>query len=474
MAIYENRTLLRVTAYATMPYEKYQEKRYTMKDLTKGKPSTLLLTFALPIFLGNLLQLTYSLVDTRIVGSFLGEEALAAVGGTSTLSNLIVGFLMGLANGFAIIAAQRFGAKDVKGLKKAFAAALLLGSSIAVVMTAAGLIFLNPILRFLNIPEALMETAHAYIFIIIAGLLVTLLYDVLMATMRALGDTVTPLIILGLSVVLNIAGDVFFVLVLQAGVRGAAVATVLAQVIALVACYVYMSKKYEMLRLHREDFRQQEAEQMKQMLGSGLSMGFMSSLVNIGSLTLQTSINKLGQDIIVAHTAARKITEIFMIMFSVFGQTMATYCGQNLGAGKIDRVKKGIKLAVLYTWIWSTLVIAASYTIGPWLVYLVTGSGNETVMINATNYLKFDTVFYYVPALICILRNAMQGLGEHITPLVSSSLEMAGKIVIAQTLVPWLGYSGVIVAEPIVWFIMVIPLLVQIFRMPVLKERRLF
>lgn len=444
-----------------------------MRDLTKGKPSTLILTFALPIFLGNLLQLTYSLVDTRIVGSYLGEDALAAVGATSTLSNLIVGFLLGLTNGFAIITAQRFGAKDDRGVKKSFAASLILGGTIAIALTAAGLLFLNPILRFLNVPAELLETAYAYIFIIIAGILVTLLYDVLAATLRALGDTVTPLVILALSVAFNIAGDMFFIMVLKAGVRGAAIATVLAQVIALVSCYIYMIKRYEILRLQREDFKMQEKRVIRQMLGSGLSMGFMSSLVNIGSLTLQTAINKLGQDLIVAHTAARKITEIFMIMFSVFGQTMATYCGQNLGAGKIDRIRRGIKLAILYTGIWCALVLAASYTIGTWLVYLVTGSTNQTVILNATNYLKFDTIFYFVTALICIIRNAMQGLGEHITPLVSSSLEMIGKIVIAQTLVPWLGYTGVIVAEPIVWFIMVIPLLVQIFRMPVLKAEKI-
>ena len=149
---------------------------------------------------------------------------------------------------------------------------------------------------------------------------------------------------------------------------------------------------------------------------------------------------------------------------------MATYCGQNLGAGRIDRVKKGIRLGIFYTCIWCTLSAVASYTIGSWLVYLVTGSTNEVVILNATSYLKFDTLFYYVTAVICVLRNAMQGLGDHITPLISSSLEMVGKIVIAATLVPMLGYTGVIVAEPLVWFIMVIPLVVQIFRMPVLRE----
>ena len=443
-----------------------------MKDLTKGKPSVLILTFALPIFLANLLQLTYSIVDTRIVGTFLGENMLAAVGATTTLSNLIIGFLLGLSNGFAIVTAQKFGAKDIRAVKKSFATAIILGVSTALELTVAGLVFLQPILKFLNIPDELFKESASYISVIIAGLLATFLYDICAAVLRAIGDTITPLIILAISVALNVAGDIFFVVIVKAGVRGAAVATVLAQLIAFIVCAFYMVKKYDILRLSRTDFKGMESAMVKNMLGGGLSMGFMSSLVNIGSLTLQTAINKLGQDIIVAHTAARKISEIFMVMFTVFGQTMATYCGQNIGAGKVDRVKKGIRLSILYTCIWCTLVIIASYTIGGWLVYLVTGSSNDAVIVNATNYLKFDTIFYYVTAVICIVRNAMQGLGEHITPLISSSLEMIGKIIIAATLVPVMGYTGVIIAEPLVWFIMVIPLIVKIYRMPVLKESR--
>ena len=443
-----------------------------MKDLTKGKPSVLILTFALPIFLANLLQLTYSIVDTRIVGTFLVENMLAAVGATTTLSNLIIGFLLGLSNGFAIVTAQKFGAKDIRAVKKSFATAIILGVATALVLTVAGLVFLHPILKFLNIPDELFKESASYISVIIAGLLATFLYDICAAVLRAIGDTITPLIILAISVALNVAGDIFFVVIVKAGVRGAAVATVLAQLIAFIVCAFYMVKKYDILRLSRTDFKGMESAMVKNMLGGGLSMGFMSSLVNIGSLTLQTAINKLGQDIIVAHTAARKISEIFMVMFTVFGQTMATYCGQNIGAGKVDRVKKGIRLSILYTCIWCTLVIIASYTIGGWLVYLVTGSSNDAVIVNATNYLKFDTIFYYVTAVICIVRNAMQGLGEHITPLISSSLEMIGKIIIAATLVPVMGYMGVIIAEPLVWFIMVIPLIVKIYRIPVLKESR--
>ena len=267
-----------------------------MKDLTKGKPSTLILAFALPIFFANLLQLTYSLVDTRIVGTFLGEDALAAVGATTTLSNLIIGFLQGLSGGFAIIIAQKFGAKDYKNVKKSFAMSLTMGTGIAIFFTVFGLLFLQPILNILNVPSDLMATAKSYIFVIIAGLVATFLYDACAAALRSLGDTVTPLVILAISVALNIVGDLLFVVVLKSGVRGAAIATVLAQAIAFVVCWIYMVKRYELLRLSREDFKDPNPVMVKNMLGAGMSMGFMSSLINIGSLTLQTAINKLGND----------------------------------------------------------------------------------------------------------------------------------------------------------------------------------
>ena len=222
------------------------------------------------------------------------------------------------------------------------------------------------------------------------------------------------------------------------------------------------------------------------MLSAGMSMGFMSSLVILGTVALQTSINTLGTDIIVAHTAARKISELFMLIFSVFGTTMATFCGQNLGAGEIRRIREGIKKSVLYSWIWCLGVIVVTWLFAPDLIYLVTGSSNPVVdkpgyrfrkdhpvvIKNAVAYLRFDTLFYFVTALICVIRNAMQGIGDHITPLVSSSLELVGKVVFALIFVPLLGYRGVILAEPVSWFIMVVPLLIQICRTPILKEKR--
>ena len=439
-----------------------------MKDLTKGKPSALILSFALPIFLGNLLQLTYSLVDTRIVGSFLGEDALAAVGATSTLSGLIIGFLLGLSNGFAIITAQKFGAKNIADMKKSFAMSLVIGTGISILFTIAGLLFLKPILHFLNVPKHLVPVAKGYIAIIIAGLLATFLYDACAATLRAIGDAVTPLIILAISVALNIVGDLFFVVVLKTGVKGAAIATVLAQIIAFVICWIYMIRKYEILRLQKEDFKDPSPIMVKEMISAGMSMGFMSSLVNIGTLTLQTAINKLGKDIIIAHTAARKITEIFMIMFSVFGQTMATYCGQNYGAGKYDRIRQGLKAVLGIGCVFSVIIFILSHTISPYLISFIASSKNKEVIYWGTQYLVYDMSFQVVCVFIVILRNSLQGIGDQRTPVFSSFIELAGKVVFTLVFVRRFGYWAVIWTEPVIWICMVIPLIVTAAGNPVL------
>lgn len=440
-----------------------------MKDLTKGNPVKLIAAFALPILIGNLLQLTYNLVDTRIVGQFLGSDALAAVGATNSLSNLIIGFLQGITNGFAVIVAQSFGAKDIKALKKTVGSTLVLGLIMAVSLTVLALIFLKPLLRILNTPEDIMDLSYSYIFIIFAGMTITMLYNVCAAVLRAIGDSVTPLIFLSFSVVLNVAGDYIAVVWFKWGVCGAAGATVFAQFAAMIICFVYMLGKYKILRISRSDCRL-EPELTKKMFYAGLSMGFMSSLVALGTLTLQGAINSFGKSIIVAHTAARKLTEMFMLMFSVFGTTMATYCGQNLGAGKIRRIKQGLVGVIGVTWGWCILVIIASYTVAPQLIKMVTGSNEAEVINTASFYLRVNTVLYFVPAVICIVRNAMQGLNDHVTPIISSSIELIGKVLVVVLLVPKLGYMGIIISEPIVWVVMVIPLIVRIFTNPVLKK----
>ncbi len=443
-----------------------------MRDLTKGKPMQQILLFMLPILIGNVLQLTYSLVDTRIVGSFLGDSALAAVGATTSLSTLVIGFLQGLTNGFAVVVARCFGAGDSDGLRRSTAASLVLSLAVSITLTVLSIVFLPQIFAVLHIGSDIYQMSYDYIVVIFAGMTISMLYNLCAALLRAIGDSVTPLLFLAISVVLNIFGDLFCICVLDMGVRGAAAATVASQLFATVLCVAFIYKKYERLHPKRESF-QFQSELIHAMLGCGLSMGFMGCLVNIGSVALQTGINTLGNDIIVAHTAARKLTELFMLAFGVIGTTMATYAGQNFGAGRIDRIKEGVRAALKLVLLWSALMVLCSYTIAPQLIYLVTGTSSETVISAASSYLHFDTLLYWVTAIIVVLRNTMQGIGDHVTPIISSSIECIGKIILVNLLVEPFGYWGIIVAEPITWCVMVIPLIVQYKRNPILKKVKL-
>lgn len=439
-----------------------------MKSLTVGKPLKLILLFAVPLFAGRLFGLFYTLVDTRIVGETLGEASLAAVGATSTLSDLLTGLFTGFANGAAIVVATYFGAGDEGHMKKAVGGAFLTGTGGALAVSALCLFFLPPILRFLNIPEDILPQAKNYSGIVLAGLAAATCYNLCAAVLRAVGDSFTPLLFLIFASFLNIGLDYLFILVFHMGVEGAAWATVISQALSAVMCLLYMRKKYPQLALGKEDMRA-EKEVYRKLLSTGISMSFMSSFVNLGTLALQTSINTFGTDIIVAHTAARKITSVFMLPFSVLGTTLATYCGQNLGAGKYSRIRKGIRDTVLLTWGWCICVIAAAYVLSPALVRLITSATGREVVDTASLYLKVNTVFYFVPAVISLFRNSMQGLGDNKTPVFSSSLELIGKVCIAFLLAPAIGYMGIIVAEPVVWVIMVIPLAVNLARNRVLR-----
>lgn len=437
-----------------------------MKNLTHGKPIKLILMFAIPLFIGQLFQLFYSLVDTRIVGAALGDEALAAVGATTTLSEMLLSLLNGFTNGFALIIAIFFGADDTKNMKKAVGGTVLLGIVSSVCISALCLLFLSPILRFMNVSKELLPQAKSYISIILTGLLAATLYNVCAAILRAIGDSFTPLIFLIISAFLNIFLDYAFILYFQTGVAGAAFATVISQALSAFMCFLYIRKKYPSLTLTKEDFSI-PAEIYRRLLATGLSMGFMVSFVNLGSVALQTAINTFGTNTIVAHTAARKVTSIFMLPFSVLGATLATFCGQNLGAGKYSRIKTGVRDTLLVTFAWCAVVILAAYTISPVLIRLITASTEKEVIDTATLYLKVNTAFYFVPAIICLFRNSMQGFGDNKTPVFSSTLELVGKIVIAFLLAPAIGYMGVIVSEPTVWIIMVIPLIVNMVRNPI-------
>ena len=440
-----------------------------MKDLTKGKILPLLLGFAVPIAVGNIFQLFYSLGDTRIVGSFLGEEALAAVGATSSLNNMIIGFLLGMTNGFAIIVARYFGAKDHDNLKRAVAATFILGIGMAFIFTIVSVSLLRFILVGLQTPKNLLDLSVEYFRIILFGMTGAMLYNVCAGLFRAIGDSLTPLLFLIASTFVNIGLDLLFVCVFHLGVAGAAWATILSQYGSFACCFIYMRKRYDILLFGKKDCHLKR-DMVKEMLSIGFSMGFMNSLINIGSVALQGAINSLQDtNYIVAHTAARKITEVFMLPFSVFGTTMATFCGQNLGAGKNDRIKKGLWRVIWITWAWCAGMIILAYTVAPVLVHLITDTTQVKVIATASLYLRMNTILYFIPAVICILRNAMQGIGDSITPVISSSLELLCKVLVAVFLTPYLGYWAIIWSEPISWVIMVIPLLIRIANNPVLK-----
>ena len=442
-----------------------------MIDLTTGNPIKQMIKFALPVCLGNIFQLFYSLADTRIVGSTLGESSLASVGATTSISTLLIGFLSGMTNGFSIVVAQQFGEKNEKKIKKTVAASLFLGLIISVIISIISISFLDEILKILNVSEELYNESTLYIKVILLGITATMFYNAFAGILRAIGDTFAPLMFLIIACGLNIFLDLFFILKLDLSVSGAGLATVISQGFSVLLCIIYMWKKYPIFRVEKKDFFI-KLELLKRLFYSGFSMAMMMSLVFFGTLALQTAINTFGTNIIVAHTASRKLTEFFMLPFSVFGITMATYCGQNKGANEPERIKKGIWEALFITWGWSVIVIILSYTIAPFLIYMVTGTTNREIILTSQKYLRINTIFYFVPATISILRNAMQGIGDHFTPIFSSGLELIGKISVVIFLVPSLEYFGIIISEPIVWVVMVIPLIIKIIKNPIFKNER--
>ncbi len=440
-----------------------------MKDLTKGPVLKTLVTFAIPIFFGNLFQLLYSLTDTRIVGTFLGDAALAAVGGSAILCNFFISFMNGMTLGFTVPMARFYGGRRYERLRKAFAMAVLMGMVLCAVLVSGSLLFLDELLAFMKIEESLLADARSYSMILIIGMFFTFAYNLGAAVLRAMGNSMTPLLMLMGSTVLNVVLDIYFINSLHLGVFGAGLATVIAQGTSALLCIGYMLKKYEILRFTGRDLKP-EAGILKELLAAGCSMAFMSSLVQFGTLMLQTAINGLGQNTVVAHTAARKVTEIFMMAFSITGSAMCTFTGQNLGAGKCDRIRKGLFGAIGFLACWVLFVILLANTVAEDLIAMITGTDTVEVLETGAAYLKFDTLFYIVAAMVTLLRNVLQGLGNHITPIVSSSLELLGKIAFAKLMVPELGYWGVILAEPVVWIIMVIPLVIQVVRSPYLRK----
>lgn len=439
--------------------------------LTEGKPVNLILRFAIPIFLGRLFQILYSLVDTKIVGSILGETALASVGSVSTLYNLMTGFFNGLSLGFSVITARHYGSGDKKAVKKSVASAILLGFLTAAILVTGVALCLSEIMEVLHVPQEQMSMALSYIQVLIWGMFITLAYNLCANILRAIGDSMTPLLFLILSAFLNVILDYVFILQFHMGVSGAAWATVLAQLLSVVLCLFRIWQSFPILHVSAKDFRLDKS-QVFTMYQSGLSMGMMSSLVNFGTLTLQSGINQLGTSIIVAHTAARKVFEIWSLPISVLGSAMATYCSQNYGAKKYDRIRQGVKSAVLLGGGWAVIIFVLAHTVSKYLIRFIASTLQEDIMYWGTTYLETDMSFLIVCVLIVVLRNSMQGFGDCVTPIVSSFIELVGKLIFTFVFVKIFGYWGIIWTEPVIWFLMVIPLIIMTLRNPIFCNKR--
>lgn len=444
--------------------------KHRKTTLTEGNPVKLIVLFAIPIFLGNLFQILYSLIDTKIVGSTLGETALASVGSVSTLYNLLTGFFNGLTLGFSVVTARFYGSGEEKALKKNIAGAITLGFGTAIVLITLTAVFLKPILRLLQVPAEQFDMSYSYIVVLVWGMFITLAYNLCANTLRATGDSVTPLIYLVISSLVNVGLDYFFILNLHLGVAGAAYATVIAQFLSVVLCLIRIYRGFPILHVGREDF-QFDREQLWQLYQNGLSMGLMSSLVNFGTVVLQSGINQLGTSIIVAHTAARKVFEIWNLPISVMGSAMATYCGQNYGAGKYGRIREGIKGALGLGAVWAVVVFIMAHTISPYLIRFITSSDSSEIIYWGRKYLEYDMSFIILCVGIVVLRNSMQGFGDYKTPVFSSFIELMGKVVFTFTFVRFFGYWGIIWTEPVIWVLMVIPLIIQTWRNPVVYSQ---
>ncbi len=440
-----------------------------MRDLTKGSIYKVIFFYAIPLIVGNIFNLFYNLADMWIVGATINEGALASIGATSPINSLAISFLFGLTNGFAILTAKYFGAKDNGNLKKSISGTIILSIMTAFLFTMIGLFFLEDIMKLLNIPSEIFDDAYNYIFIIIFGLVIMTIYNICAGILRAVGDTITPLIFLIISAVLNIFLDLFFIKILKFGIEGAAYATLISQGLSAIMCIFYMIKKYKELNLKKEDFIISKTF-MISLLTSGLSVAFMLSIVGLGTLILQGAINKLGPSIIVSHSAARKITEMFMLPIGVFGVSSATFTSQNLGAKNIKRIREGMIKFTIILFCWSFVVIIATYTVAPFLIKVITSTKDQFIIETAVKYLKFNSLFYFVLSILIILRNSMQGLGDKISPSLSSLIELIGKFIVAFYLTGLINYKAIIVSEPATWILCTILLLFRIRKNKILKN----
>ena len=425
----------------------------TTKDMTTGSSMKLILGVAVPLLMGMLFQQVYSLVDTIIVGRFLGVNALAAVGATGSINFLIIGFCLGLCNGFALPVAQRFGAKDYDGLRKYVGNSAVLSVIVGGTITVFTVVFCRNILQIMDTPADIIDLSYNYIVVIFAGIPATLLYNILSSHLRSLGDSVTPVAFLILSACLNIGLDLLFIVTFHWGVFGASFATVLSQLVSGVLCLVFIIIRFDILHLKRDDWRLDPAY-VRNLLVMGLPMGFQYSITAIGSVILQAAVNSLGSIAVASMTAAGKISMFVVCPFDALGSTMATYGGQNVGAGKLERLAKGLRSAVILGAIYSAVIFVVVYFFGENMIQIFLSPTEEnaaTVLVWAKEFLVINAAFYFPLALVNIVRFLIQGMGFSGFAVFAGVFEMVARTIVGLFLVPVFGFVAACFASPLAW-----------------------
>lgn len=441
----------------------------TNVDLLKGKILRSLIIFAIPLFISNLFQQLYNAVDIIVVGNYLGDTSLAAIGACAAVYELLVGFALGTGNGLSIVTARYYGAKDENLIKKSVAGSLVIGIGITLIIMIISSLFLYPLLELLNTPANIIEESYSYISTVTMFVGVMFLYNFCAGALRAVGNSIMPLVFLIVSSVINIVLDIVFIADFGMGIRGAAVATVISQGVSGVLCIIYIYNKCKILIPKKEHFKF-DKELYKELLGQGLSMGVMLMIVSAGTVVLQTAINGLGYLIIAGHTAARKLNTFAMIPITSLSMSLATFVSQNKGANQGFRIRGAVRYSNIIAIVWGAIVTVILIFFAPVLMRALSGSSEPTVINNGVRYLLLNSPFYAVLGILLNLRNSLQGIGEKLIPLVSSIIEFIGKIVFVIVLIPSLGYFGVIISEPVVWCLMCIQLAYSFYRNQYIKE----
>lgn len=421
-----------------------------LNDLTKGKPLKLIIAFTLPLLIGNIFQQFYSMADTIIVGRTLGVDAVAAVGATGSISFLIIGFALGLTGGFAVITSQRYGAGDLDGVRKSITTSIFLSVISTVILTVISMLGARSLLEMMQTPQNIIEDSYTYIIIIFAGIFASMFYNLISSILRALGDSLTPLIFLIVASVLNIILDFVFILAFGMGVEGPAIATVLSQFISGLLCLFYTMKKFPMLHLKKQDWKL-DLDFTFQHLRVAVPMALQFSITAIGAIVLQWALNPLGSTTIAAFTAAAKIDQLVGQPICSLGIAMATYAAQNYGANRIDRVKKGVNTSIIFSMTLSVVGAVLILLVGRFLIGVFVGADETEVIELGMTYFKWVVGFYPILGLLFIYRNVLQGLGYAFTPMMAGVCELVMRIFAAFYLTANFGYIGACLAGPAAW-----------------------